>query len=131
MIKNINIRKKMAEMINGSPLILTAYDYDKDNLTDDKLPAVTISTGGGAFTTGAEECEVDFRLEIKVKSVKASEIESDLDTFAEQLFNLFPIGDTLDNLVEYIKPESFEPHSVDPDGSIGTKGLNFNVKYEV
>ena len=125
-----DIRTEIARIINDSSLLITAYRYGKDNFTDDKLPAVTVMTGSGTFESGAADCSVGVHLEIKAKG-KDSEIEDILDDFAQQIFELLPIGHTLGNLVEYIKPESFEAHVIDPDGSIGTKGLNFNVKYEV
>lgn len=121
------IREAIAAKIPLNP-ITKVYDYDKKNITDDKLPAVTIANGQGTWDNGATECYVSFQIEIKTKA-DDNKIQNELDKLAEIVEPLFPIGTTLNGLVEFMNPESFD-YILDNDSSTGTMVLNFNVKYE-
>jgi len=126
MRKTQEIREAVAADVEALAAF-NVYSYGKDNIADDNLPAVTVTIAGGSFENGAEDCVVGLRVEIKAKATK---VENTLDSHAELIEPLFPIGHTLNGLVEYMLPESFD-YAIDSSSSTGTMGLNFNVKYEV
>ena len=126
MRKTQEIREAVAADIDALATF-NVYDYNKVNIADEDLPAVTTTIAGGSYESGAEDCTLNLRIEIKAKGVK---VENILDDYAELIEPLFPVGHTLNGLVEYMLPESFD-YAFDSDSSTGTMGLNFNVKYEV
>lgn len=126
MRKTQEIREAVATDIDALATF-NVYSYAKDNIADSDLPAVTVTINSGVYENGVQDCSVGLRIEIKAKATK---VENVLDTHAEAIEPLFPIGHTLNDLVEYMLPESFD-YAYDSDSSTGTMGLNFNVKYEV
>ena len=126
------IRESMAASVKALVLLNTlprynVYSVRRDNLTDEQLPAVVITIADGFYENGAEETSVNVRVEIRDTGKK---IENILDDHAQNYIEpLFPIGNTLGGLVEYIKPVSFA-YILDDDSGIGSMILNYNVKYE-
>ena len=126
------IRESMAASVKALllPTLLqryNVYSVRRDNLTDAQLPAVVITIPDGFFENGAEETSVNVRVEIRDTGKK---IENILDDHAQNYIEpLFPIGNTLSGLVEYIKPVSFA-YILDDDSGIGSMILNYNVNYE-
>ncbi len=105
----------------------SVYSYRRDNLTPEQLPAVIVTIGGGSYEDGSEVMSVDVRIEIRDNG---SKIENILDDHAENFIEpLFPIGNPLGGLVEYMKPESFS-YLLDTESSLGSMILNYNVKYD-
>ena len=126
------IRESMAASVKALVLLNTlprynVYSVRRDNLTDEQLPAVVITIADGFYENGAEETSVNVRVEIRDTGKK---IENILDDHAQNYIEpLFPIGNTLGGLVEYIKPVSFA-YILDDDSDVGSMILNYNVKYE-
>jgi len=130
-LKEQPIREKIAEIIENfaGGAKYKAYSTRKNNIGDSAkdLPAVVVTTGVGLFEDGAEEISLEVRVAIHDN---AKEVENLLDTHSQDIYDLLPIGSTLDGLVEYIKPESFD-YILDNESDAGVKILIFNVKYEV
>lgn len=121
------IREYMAAEVNALAKY-SVYPVKRENLTDEQLPAVMVTINDGNYDNGAEDVYVDVRVEIRDKG---SKIENILDDHAQNYIEpLFPIGNTLNGLVEYIKPTSFA-YLLDSESSQGSMILNYNVKYEV
>ena len=121
------IRESMAAEVNALAKY-SVYSVKRENLTDEQLPAVIVTINDGSYDNGAEDVYVDVRVEIRDKG---SKIENILDDHAQNYIEpLFPIGNTLNGLVEYIKPTSFA-YLLDSESSQGSMILNYNVKYEV
>mgnify|MGYP000707654896 CR=1 FL=1 len=120
------IRQAIAAIIPDDTF--TVYDYEKRNLMDANLPAVTVGNGNGSWESANTECYIDFRINIIIKA-DDNEVQNELDDYAEIVEPLFPIGSTLNGLVEFMNPDSFD-YVLDNDSSTGTMVLNFNVKYE-
>lgn len=121
------IREYMAAEVNALAKY-SVYSVKRENLTDEQLPAVIVTINDGSYDNGAEDVYVDVRVEIRDKG---SKIENILDDHAQNYIEpLFPIGNTLNGLVEYIKPTSFA-YLLDSESSQGSMILNYNVKYEV
>lgn len=127
MRKTKAIRQEIKKIIDASGVDFTVYDYDKRNISDNKLPAITIQTGAGVYSNGAEECDLVLFIKIHDKNPK---IQDTLDDHAEIIEPIFPIGSTLNNLVEYMNPESFSD-VFDESSSMGIMTLVFNINYEV
>ena len=119
------IREAVAAELN-TLVGYTVYPYFKDNIDKQKLPALTVTIGSGVWENGASDCLMPCRIEIKDYS---SKIDNKLDDHAEIIEPLFPIGHTLNELVEYMIPESFD-YSFDSESNTGIMGLNFNIKWE-
>ena len=121
------IRESMSAEVNALAKY-SVYSVKRENLTDEQLPAVIVTINDGSYDNGAEDVYVDVRVEIRDKG---SKIENILDDHAQNYIEpLFPIGNTLNGLVEYIKPTSFA-YLLDSESSQGSMILNYNVKYEV
>lgn len=120
------IREAIAADINALARF-NVYSYKRDNIMENKLPAVVVTIGDGFFEDGAETVSVDVRVEILDKGTK---IENILDDHAENYVEpLFPIGFVLGGLVEYMKPISFS-YLLDTESALGSMILNYNVKYD-
>ena len=120
------IREAITDKINALAKY-NVYSVRRDNLTEAQLPAVIVTIDGGIYEDGAEVTSVDVRIEIRDKGLK---LENILDDHAENFIEpLFPIGNPLGGLVEYMKPESFS-YLLDTESSLGSMILNYNVKYD-
>ena len=127
MRKTTQIREAVADDIDALAAF-TVYSWNKTNIANTNLPAVTVTINSGVYENGVQDCNAGLRIEIKAESL--TKVEDVLDVHAELIEPLFPVGHTLGGLVEYMLPESFD-YAFDSDSSTGTMGLNFNVKYEV
>lgn len=126
------IREKIGEILESHANVIaagiTVYNYDKKNISDRSLPAITIVNGTGIYENGCEEITIPYRVELH--AVHPTKIQNTLDALAEVVEPILPIATTLDGLVEYMNPESFD-YSFDETTGNGKMGLNFNIKYEV
>jgi hypothetical protein len=127
MRKTQAIREKIALDISNLAFFNKVYSVKRTNIPDSSLPAVTVTTGTGDYGNGATETSILIRVEIKDKGAKVEDI---LDSHAERVEPLFPVGSTLGGLVEYMNPVSFD-YALDDDSATGVIGLNFEINYEV
>lgn len=121
------IRNKMAERLENLAYFNKVYKQKRSNISDQNLPAVSVISGAGVYSNGTSETDHTVRLEIRAKDVN---IQDALDAHAEVVEPLFKVGDTLDGLIEWLRPDSFD-YILDDDSDVGVMVLDFNVKYEV
>lgn len=120
------IRETIADKIDALAKY-SVYSYKRENIQADQLPAVIVTITGGVYEDGAETVDVDVIIEI---IDKGSKIENILDDHAENYIEpLFPIGNPLDGLVEYMKPMSFS-YQTDSETALGSIILNYNINYD-
>lgn len=107
----------------------TVYDHNKAFVNDDKLPAVSVTISGGIFDGMLDTGDgTDLNVSIKIFA-KGDNIEDRLDTHAEKIEEIFAIGETLNDSVEWMNPTSFNS-AFDENSTAGTMNLNYTINYE-
>lgn len=115
--------------LDTNPYFKKVYSVRKNIIADTNLPAAVVTVLGGVHDESFSPQEITASLNIEIKD-KGDNIEDILDDHAEKVESIFKVGETLNDLIEYMNPQSFD-YSLDTESTAGTIILNYTIKYEV